>query len=242
MAKLIYNTELDTYTFDDGINAPVECIKWIETGKTTKAYPDGIPQIKLPKNNVTNRLFVSEGRFKADAIDNVLEIEVKTSAPRQLGAGTVNPIITKYLDEADIAEFNSLVTNAQSIYAESKSKKAKKPEEMTKEELETLLAVLEGKIDMPATTSPKSFMDCFTEEEYERYIALMAKAQEAKANRPKVKKGPLTDEEKAKRAAKRKATQISKARALLDELLAQEVTTSIELDDDEFEVDSDIEL
>ena len=49
---------------------------------------------------------------------------------------------------------------------------------------------------------------------------LIAKAQENKANAPRAKRGPLSDEEKAIRSEKRKANDISKAEKLLAMLRA----------------------
>ena len=69
-------------------------------------------------------------------------------------------------------------------------------------------------------TGPKSFIDCFTDEEYDRYNALIALSIENKANAPKAVRGPLTDEQKAARAEKRKAAQITKAEEMLAKLRA----------------------
>ena len=59
----------------------------------------------------------------------------------------------------------------------------------------------------------------FTEDEYNRYNEILALSAENKANRPRAERRPLTDEEKAVRAEKRKDKEISKAQALLAALM-----------------------
>ena len=55
----------------------------------------------------------------------------------------------------------------------------------------------------------------FSDEEYNRYNEILALAQENKANAPKAKRGPLTDEQKEARKVKNIKNKISKAQALL---------------------------
>ena len=65
----------------------------------------------------------------------------------------------------------------------------------------------------------KSLFDYMTEEDYNRYNELLAKATEAKANAPKPERkprGPMTKEQKVKLAEGR----LAKAQAQLDALLA----------------------
>ena len=193
----------DKFMFDaeDG-SAAVECSLWNEKSKANEAHPEGKPWIKLPKGNVTNRQYFSLDLFNATNVNGEVDVEVKTTAPRVLGAhGGVKADVIKYLDDATAAEYTDLVTRAVEAYKEAKANsKRKKPEEMTVEELEAYVAALKSgtKIAAP-TTGPKSFMDMFTEEQYNRYNEIIALSQENKANRPKATRGPLTDEEKAAR-------------------------------------------
>lgn len=214
----------DKFMFDaeDG-SAAVECSVWNEKSKANDAHPEGKPWIKLPKGNVTNRQYFSLDLFNATNIDGEVDVEVKTAAPRVLGAhGGVKADVIKYLDDATAAEYTDLVTGAVEAYKAAKANsKRKKPEEMTVEELEAYVAALKNgtKISAP-TTGPKSFMDMFTEEQYDRYNEIIALSQENKANRPRATRGPLTDEEKAARKIKRTQKEISKAEALLASLKA----------------------
>lgn len=68
----------------------------------------------------------------------------------------------------------------------------------------------------------KSFIDYMSETDYNRYNELLAMAEEAKANAPKPEKkprGPMTLEQKRKRAEAR----LAKAQAALDAMLAGQV-------------------
>lgn len=213
------------YYFDamDGSEA-VECPVWIETSKKNEKHPKGKPWIKLPKNNVANRQYFSKELFDETNVNGEVEVEVKTTAPRILGAhGGVKAEVVKYLDDATAAEYTDLVTRAVDAYKAAKiSTKKKKLEEMTEEELKAFIIALQNGTDFKApTTGPKSFMDMFTDAEYARYNEIIALSQENKANRPKAVRGPLSDEEKAARSAKRKATTLSKAEALLAALQAK---------------------
>ena len=69
-------------------------------------------------------------------------------------------------------------------------------------------------------TVKKTFIDYMSEEDYNRYNELLAKAAEAKANAPKVSKprGPMTIEQKKKLAEAR----LAKAQAILDKLMAEQ--------------------
>ena len=68
-------------------------------------------------------------------------------------------------------------------------------------------------------TIKKTFIDYMSEEEYNRYNELLAKAAEAKANAPKVSKprGPMTIEQKKKLAEAR----LAKAQAMFDKIMAE---------------------
>lgn len=219
MAKIIL--EDGKYYFDacDGTDR-VECPVWNEKSKASEAHPEGKPWIKLPKDNVTNRTYFSEDLFNATAVDGEVEVEVKTSAPRVLGATGVKQEIIKYLDEATAEEYTTLVTNAVEAFKEAKASSRKlKPEEMTIEQLQAYITALENGEKIVAKTGPKSFLDMFTEEQYNRYNEILALSAENKANRPRAERRPLTDEEKAVRAQKRTNKEISKAQALLAALM-----------------------
>ena len=221
MAKII--KENDKYYFDaqDG-SERVECKTWNEKSKANDAHPEGKPWIVLPKDNVTNRTYFSEDKFLAENIDGELEVEVKTSAPRVLGATGVKQEILKYLDEETAAEYTTLVNTAvEKFKAEKANSKKLKPEEMTKEQLQAYIDALEKGEKIVAKTGPKSFLDVFTEDEYNRYNEILALSAENKANRPRAERRPLTDEEKAIRAQKRTNKEISKAKALLEALMAE---------------------
>ena len=220
MAKII--RENDKYYFDaqDG-SERVECKTWNEKSKANDTHPEGKPWIVLPKDNVTNRTYFSEDKFIAENIDGELEVEVKTSAPRVLGATGVKQEIIKYLDEETAAEYTELVNGAvEKFKAEKANSKKLKPEEMTREQLQAYIDALEKGEKIVAKTGPKSFLDVFTEDEYNRYNEILALSAENKANRPRAERRPLTDEEKAVRAQKRTNKEISKAKALLEALMA----------------------
>ena len=222
MAK-IYKID-DKFYFDaqDGSEA-VECKTWLETSKKNEAHPDGKLWIKLPKDNITNRQYYSVDLFEATNVDGEVTVEAKTTAPRVLGTSGVKQNIVKYLDEATAQEYTTLVNNAVEAYKAAKANnKKKKPEEMTIEELTAYVEALKNGTSVNTIVSgPKSFIDVFTEEEYNRYNEILALAAENKANAPRAKRGPLSDEEKAVRATKRKANELSKAEALLAALRAQ---------------------
>ena len=220
MAKIVLKD--GKYYFVDSNEVETECVVWNEKSKANDKHPEGKPWIKLPKGNETNRAYFSEDLFLATNVDGEVEVEVKTAAPRVLGTSGVKQDIIKYLDEATAAEYTTLVNDAVAAYKDAKaSNRKKKPEEMTAEELQAYIDALKsGKSFTTAKTGPKSFMDMFTEEQYERYNEIIAIAQENKANMPRAKRGPLSDAEKEARAAKRKANEISKAEKLLAGLLA----------------------
>jgi hypothetical protein len=221
MARIIL--EDDKYYFDaqDG-SERVECPVWNEKSKANEAHPEGKPWIKLPKDNVTNRTYFSEDKFIAENVNGELEVEVKTSAPRVLGATGVKQEIIKYLDEETAAEYTELVNGAvEKFKAEKANSKKLKPEEMTREQLQAYIDALEKGEKIVAKTGPKSFLDVFTEDEYNRYNEILAISAENKANRPRAERRPLTDEEKAVRAQKRTNKEISKAKALLEALMAE---------------------
>ena len=211
------------YFFDaeDGTEQ-IKCPVWVETSKKNANHPEGKPWIKLPKGNVCNRQYFSEELFTTTNVDGEVEVEVKTSAPRVLGSTGVKQAIVKYLSEEDAAEYTELTTRAVEAYKAAKaSSKRKKVEDMSVEELQAYLDALKnGTTYKAATTGPKSFLDMFNDEEYARYNELLALAQENKANAPRAARGPLTEEQKALRAEKRKLNEISKAEKLLAALRA----------------------
>lgn len=62
----------------------------------------------------------------------------------------------------------------------------------------------------------KQLIDYISDNDYDRYNELLAKATEAKKNAPKAPRGPMTIEQKRKMAEAR----LAKAQAKLEELLA----------------------
>lgn len=225
MAKIIKIDDKFYFDSENGTEA-VEVQTWLETSKKNDAHPEGKLWIKLPKGNVTNRQYFSVDRFEAENVNGEINVEIKTSAPRVLGATGVKQEVIKYLDEVTAEEYTSLVNTAVEAYKAAKGNaKKKRPEDMTVEELTAYVEALKsGEKYTVGTTGPKSFMDMFTDEEYARYNEILALAQENKANMPKAKRGPLTDEQKAARKAKRLASDISKAEALLAALRAGNTT------------------
>lgn len=221
MAK-IRNIDGQYYFDPENGEADVVCKVWNEKSKATEEHPEGKPWIVLPKGNITNRTYFSEDKFIAENVDGEIDVEIKTAAPRVLGATGVKQDIIKYLDEATAEEYTTLVNNAVAAYKDAKgTSKKKKPEEMTVEELEAYIEALKNGETYKATTvTAKSFIDMFTEEEYARYNEILALAQENKANAPRAKRGPLTDEEKAARKIKKTQNELSKAQKLLAALRA----------------------
>jgi len=230
MAKIIV-TELG-YGFDAQDGSPVQpLIVWNEKSKASDKHPEGKPWIKLPKGNSTNRAYFSEDKFLAESVDGEIIVDVKTTAPRVLGATGVKQDVVKYLDETVAAEYSNLVETALAIYKATKGNtKRKKPEEMSREELQAYIDALTNGTKMPTSEGPKSFLDVMSEDEYNRYNEILAIAQETKANTPKAARKPLTDADKAVRADKRKKTEISKAQALLAALMGGNVIATSEED------------
>ena len=221
------------FYFDEDDKDLVECKTWLETSKKSAKNPEGKLHILLPRDNSVNRQYLAVDKFNAEAVNEELILTVKESAPRVLGATGVKQNIIKYLDEADAAEYTELVTNAVDTYKASKTNKHKKPEEMTAEELEEYIAALKEGRTLSVKEGPKSFIDCFTEEQYNRYNELLAKAMENKANAPKAVRGPLTAEEKAARKAKTAQNKITKLEALLAKMKAANTDDTVEEDIDE---------
>ena len=215
----------------------VECPTWLETSKKSDKHPEGILHILLPKGNITNRRFVSVAKFNEEAVDGVMTVEIKTGEPRKLGATGVKQSVIAYLDEADAAEYTTLVNGAVEKYKATKTTKHKKPEEMNVEELEAYINALKSGTKLSIKEGPKSFIDCFTDDEYARYNELLAKSVENKANRPKPVRGPLTDEQKLARKQKSIASQISKAEARLAQLRAGFGTVEEDIVDEDIDED-----
>lgn len=236
MAKIVKIDDKYFFDAEDGTEAK-ECVVWLEKSKANDAHPDGKPWIKLPKDNCTNRAYFSEDLFNKENVNGEIEVPVKTTAPRVLGTSGVKANVIKYLDEKTAEEYTTMVNKAVDAYKAAKANaKKKKPEEMTREELEAYIECLKTGTKYTAGDAPKSFLDMFTDEEMERYNEILAMAMENKANAPKAKRGPLSDEEKAKRKAKRDANELTKAEKLLAALQA----ASIVSDDDEDEVEDEV--
>lgn len=242
MAKITLRNGQYYFDAEDG-SEEIECPTWLETSKKNEAHPEGKLWIKLPKGNITNRQYFSVDLFNETNVDGVVNVEIKTSAPRVLGTSGVKQNIIKYLDEETAAEYTTLVNTAVDAYKAAKgNSKKKRPEDMTVEELEAYItAIKNGETVKVGKTGPKSFLEMFTDEEYARYNEILALAQENKVNAPRAKRGPLTDEEKAIRTAKRKANELSKAEKLLAALkAAQNGVVEDDVADDE-EIDEDFE-
>ena len=240
MAKIKLIDEKYYFDAEDGSNL-VECVLWKEKSKANKEHPDGKPWIKLPKNNCTNRAYFSEDLFKKEAIDGEIVVPVKTSAPRVLGTSGVKQDIIKYLDEDLANEYTTLVDGAVEKFKAAKANsKKKKLDEMTAEELQEYIECLKSGKKYAAADAPKSFLDMFTDEEMERYNEILAIAVENKANAPKVKRGPLSDEEKAARKAKREANELSKAEKLLAALMVSGATADVVEDEVDEDIDADL--
>ena len=209
------------YSFDAGDGSPAVATKvWLEKSKANDAHPDGKPWILLPIGNPTNRRYVSEDLFNTTVgsatADGEMAVEVKTSAPRILGATGVKQDVIKFLSDKEAAEYTELVEAAVAIYKDSKHQGTLKPQDMTAEQLEAYIQALRaGKSYSPASDAPKSFIDVFNGDDYDRYNELLALAAENKANMPKAPRAKLTEDQKAERAVKRTQTEISKAEALL---------------------------
>ena len=220
MAK-IYKID-DKYYFDtENGSEAVECKVFLD-GKKTEKNPEGKEWIKLPKDNVTNRQYFSVDKFNAEAVNDEVVVEIKTAAPRVLGATGVKQEIIKYLDEETANEYITLVTGAVEAYKAAKSgAKKKKPEDMTEDELRAFIAALQnGEVYKAGKTGPKSFLEMFDDAQYNRYNEILAIAIENKANAPKAKRGPLTEEQKEARKIKNAQNQLNKAQALLEAMLA----------------------
>lgn len=250
MAKIILNPnyvdngdvkQTGRYLFEVGDGSPsVELVVWLEKSKANDKHPDGKPWIKLPKDNVTNRAYFSEDLFINTQIDGEVDVEVKTAAPRVLGASGVRQDIVKYLDETTAAEYTALVNKATDAFREAKAtSKKKRPEDMTPAELEAYIQALRDGVKYEAPAAPKGFIDMFDEAEYNRYNELLALAAENKANAPKATRQPLTEEQKAARAAKRQKAELSKAEALLATLRAEISKDEAQMTDDEDFVDEE---
>jgi len=211
------------YYFEAGDGTPaVQTKVWLEKSKANEAHPDGKPWILLPTGNATNRRYFSEDLFNATNVEGEVSVEVKTSAPRILGATGIKQDVIKFLSDEEAAEYTELVENAMTLYKGSKVSSSLKPADMTAEQLEEYIEALRNGVTYtPASSSAKSFIDVFTADQYDRYNELLAIATEAKANMPKAPRAKLTDEQKAARAIKKTQTEISKAEALLASLRGQ---------------------
>jgi len=200
---------------------PVDLVVWLEKSKANEKHPDGKPWIRLPKDNVTNRAYFSEDLFLSTQVDGSVEVEVKTAAPRILGATGVKQEIVDYLSDTEATEYTTIVDTAIVAFKAAKEdSKKKKPEEMSQVELEAYIAALQAGTKYTPASAPKSFLDMLTESDYARYNELLGIAAAAKANTPKAPRQPLTEAQKAQRAVKRQKTELSKAQALLESLRA----------------------
>lgn len=227
MPKIIINTNYDAenadvkqtgkYLFDAEDGTPsIELIVWLEKSKATEAHPNGKPWIKLPAGNITNRTYFSEDLFASTNVDGEVTVEIKTSAPRVLGATGVKADVIKHLSEEEAQEYTDLVETAVELFKEAKANaRKKKPEDMNAEELEEYIAQLRNGEKPTVGQGPKTFLEMFNEDDYDRYNELLAISQTNKANAPKATRRKLTEEEKALRAEKRAANELNKAEALL---------------------------
>lgn len=224
----------------------LELTVWYEAKLKSDTNPKGKPHIKLPKDNPTHRQFISEQLFIDNNVNGEFPVAVKEGGPRVIGASGVKQSIVKFLSEDEANEYTSLVNNAVEAYKAAKgSNKKKRPEEMSVEELQAYIDAIKNGVSFKVTNGPKSFIDMFTEDELNRYHELLAISAENKANAPKAQRnhGPLSDEEKAARAAKRKQTELSKAEKLLQALMNSSSTpvapyeNESETEDDNFDDD-----
>lgn len=240
MAKIILKDGEYYLDEENGTELKV-CKLWLEKSKKNEAHPEGKLWIKLPKDNITNRQYISKDMFDAENVNGELPVDIKTAGPRVLGSsGGVKQNIVKYLSEEDAAEYTTLVNTAVEAYKTAKANcKAKKIDDMNMEELEAYLAALKEGKKLSVKAGPKSFMDMFSEDEYNRYNELLAKSQENKANAPKAVRGPLTEEQKEARRVKATMNKISKAEALLAKLKAMQAGTSVEEIDEDIDEDID---
>lgn len=212
----------DVFFFDAGDGTPAQEVKvWLEKSKANDKHPDGKPWIVLPNGNPTNRKYYSKDLFDATNVNGEVVVEVKTAAPRVLGATGVKQEVIKYLTPEEAEEYTLMVEAATEAYKEAKANsKKKKPEEMDAEELELYITALRNGETYTPGQGPKSFLEMFDEDQYARYNELLAAAATAKANAPKAARRKLTEEEKAARAEKRAQAELSKAEALLAALKA----------------------
>jgi hypothetical protein len=217
--------ELGKYLFVAEEGAEAELLHvWIEKSKANEANPDGKPWIILPKGNICNRKYFSEQLFNTSVNEEgFVEVEVKTSAPRILGASGVKAGIVKYLNEAEAAEYTELVETAVATYKELKAGSKKiKPEDMNPEQLQEYITALQEGRSITMATGPSNWLEVFDETQYDRYNELLAISVEAKANAPKAVRAKLTDEQKEARTLKRTAKKISHAQDLLAAFMAQD--------------------
>lgn len=222
MAKIIKNEDKYYFDAEDGTQ-PVECRTFLEKSKANDKNQEGKLWIVLPKDNCINRQYFSVNKFETENVDGELSVEVNIRAPRTLGAAGVKQTIIKYLNEENAAEYTGIVEDAvEKFKALRANRKPLKLEDMTKEQLEAAIAALENgeTYKIVNTNAPKSFIDCMDEADYNRYNELLAIAMENKANRPKVARGPLTEEQKAERKNAKRKVELSKAKALLAAMMA----------------------
>ena len=178
MAKIV---KIDNdYYFDgeDGQEA-VKCAVWVETSKKSERNPEGKPWIQLPKNNVSNRQYFSLEKFEAEAVNDEIDVPVKTEGPRVLGATGAKPAIIKYLNEEQLEEFNSIVDPAIEEYKARKGQKKVKIEDIKDVDFarynELLAIAQENKAN-----APKAVRGPLTEEQK---AARKAKAKQSKINK-----------------------------------------------------------
>jgi hypothetical protein len=204
------------YAFNDINGTTTEVVIWLEKSKANEKNPDGKAWIKLPKVNSSNRAYFSLSLFNelGGANGTPVNVSIKTAAPRVLGNAGPKTDLAKHLDEAKSAEYINLITTAQEAYKAQKSTGKKKLEEMTKEELEAVIAAIETGTPI-SSVGPKSFVDMFTAEQMKRYQELTLEAETSKKNAPRPERRKLTDAEKAAAKVKRDANTKSKAMQLL---------------------------
>ena len=212
----VFKIENTYYAQEEGQEA-VECKVTYDKRGIDDTHPLGKAWINLPKENSSNRQYISETAFEKTAVNDEVIVPVKLGGPRIVGGPKKS--VVEYLDDADREIYTSIVEKAQEAYKQAKAKKTKKAlTEMSREELEAMLKALETGENLTISNGPKSFIDCMSDEHRETSVALTEKSQENKANRPKARRGPLSEEQKAVRREKAKEKKRNAILAMLAKL------------------------
>jgi len=254
MARIIANPSYDASADKDGKqtgkylfeNEGKQTPMWVWLEKKAafaKTHPNGKPWLRSKEMlEACNRDYISESAVITEiGKAGYCEVAVKTAAKRVIGATGVQQGVVKYLSPESAAGYTALVTKYTEAFKAAKgTQKKKKLEEMNAEELKAYIAALESGEKPVVSKGPKNFIEIMTAEDVEAYNAYIAEARDNKENAPKVKaeRKPLTDAEKAARAAKRVANEKSKAQQLLAAMLGGPVAPAAEDTDEDFD-DSD---